>query len=132
MEANLAAQMNTKLLTYDSGRFIPVKARTKDFEHQQHYYLSGTEPQKFRFILNLVTKAAIGNLLLTTATFALTSTCTSFSVTTCIPRANLRPVAPANIPRCRRKRQIEESDLLAERERDNSNQVLINPTEVRQ
>lgn len=132
MEANLAAKMNTRFLTYDSGRFIHVKARTKDFEHQQHYLLSGTEPQKPRFILKLVTKAAIGNILLTTASFTLTSTCTSFSVTTCIPRANLRPVAPANVPRCRRKRQIEDSNLLVEREKDNSNQLLINPTEVSQ
>ncbi|XP_046638498.1 uncharacterized protein LOC124316541 [Daphnia pulicaria] len=61
------------------------------------------------------------NFLTRAATFTITSTCTSIAFSSCIPRGNLLPVAPAAVPNCRRKRE-----LLAE----DDGQFPINPTEV--
>ena len=47
-----------------------------------------------------------------TAILTITSTCTSLTVSTCVPRANFLPRAPAQIINCRRKRQVDLDGLV--------------------
>jgi hypothetical protein len=62
-------------------------------------------------------------LMTKAATFTITSTCTSIAYSSCVPRGNLLPAAPAAVPNCRRKRQLFGED-------DDKSQFPIIPTQV--
>nr|CAH0101366.1 unnamed protein product [Daphnia galeata] len=99
----------------DSNRFVQIHPRIKNYLSPDDVIISESDDEEQqeriiqqdpRFLLNILPRKSTA----TTATFTITSTCTSLTVSTCVPRANFRPVAPAVIPNCRRKRELESDD----------------------
>uniref|UniRef100_A0A0P5UJV4 Uncharacterized protein n=1 Tax=Daphnia magna TaxID=35525 RepID=A0A0P5UJV4_9CRUS len=86
-----------------------VQARVKGYEPlPQDLMVGQPEIGENRFFFNSGSSSSIGNPLLKTVTFTITSTCTALSITTCVAMSNLspNPVACAG----RRRRFIEYSD----------------------
>ena len=105
---------------YASNGF--AQPRVKIFLGQGRPYLSGQDQMNKRHFYN----NNRNHFLTRAATFTITSTCTSITYSSCVPRGNLLPAAPAAVPNCRRKREID-SQLFAE---DEENQFPIVPSKV--
>jgi hypothetical protein len=100
-----------------------AQARVKGYEPlPEEFQVPAEDGEEIRFFSG----STIGNPLLKTVTFTITSTCTALSVTTCVAIANLspNPVACAG----RRRRFAEYNDEQGE---DIAAQYPIIPSEVR-
>ncbi|KZS14696.1 Uncharacterized protein APZ42_020079 [Daphnia magna] len=89
-----------------AGGVNNIQARVKGYETlPQDLFDTQDENGENRFLFNSGSSTSIGNPLLKTVTFTITSTCTALSVTTCVVMSNLspNPVACAG----RRRRFIE-------------------------
>ncbi|XP_045028511.1 uncharacterized protein LOC116920977 [Daphnia magna] len=108
------------------GDYNNVQGRVKGYKPlHQDVSMEREEMGQNRFLLNSGS-SSIGNPLLKTVTFTITSTCTALSVTTCVAMTNLspNPVACAG----RRRRFAEYND---EQGDDIAAQYPIVPSEVR-
>ncbi|XP_057368659.1 uncharacterized protein LOC130689735 [Daphnia carinata] len=108
------------------GEANNIQARVKGYEPlPQDVFMGQDETGQNRFLFNSGS-SSIGNPLLKTVTFTITSTCTALSVTTCVAISNLspNPVACAG----RRRRFAEYNDEQGE---DIAAQYPIVPSEVR-
>ncbi len=102
---------------YESNGY-DVQSRNKNFGQQRPALLPNQDQINKRFF----DRKSRNNFLATAATFTITSTCTSIAFSSCIPRLNLLPAAPAAVPNCRRKRELVGDE--------DSQQFPINPTQV--
>ncbi|XP_032798089.2 uncharacterized protein LOC116934734 [Daphnia magna] len=108
------------------GDYNNVQGRVKGYKPlPQDVSMEREEMGQNRFLLNSGS-SSIGNPLLKTVTFTITSTCTALSVTTCVAMTNLspNPVACAG----RRRRFAEYND---EQGKDIAAQYSVVPSEVR-
>ncbi|KAI9559225.1 hypothetical protein GHT06_016014 [Daphnia sinensis] len=108
------------------GDYNNVQARVKGYDPlPQDVFVGQQDGGQNRFLFNSGS-SSIGNPLLKTVTFTITSTCTALSITTCVAMSNLspNPVACAG----RRRRFAEYND---EQDEDIAAQYPIVPSEVK-